>query len=115
MKRLTIRNSDGFVSQPTSTTIEDVFYKLAEYEDTEMDPSEIEQMKIDLCNAEVELLNEPDIAQEYSVEITETAQMVVNVIAHSKEEALRIARKGWENGDYILGSENFKSVVFGSK
>lgn len=32
-KRLTIRNSDGSVSQPTSTTIEKVFYQLAEFED----------------------------------------------------------------------------------
>lgn len=33
MERLTIRNGDGSVSQPTSTTIEDVFYRLAEIED----------------------------------------------------------------------------------
>lgn len=35
MKRLTIRNSDGSVSQPTSTTIKAVFEKLADYEDLE--------------------------------------------------------------------------------
>lgn len=35
-ERLTIRNSDGTVSQPTRTTIESVFYRLAEYEDTDM-------------------------------------------------------------------------------
>ena len=33
MERLTIRNSDGTVSQPTSTTVEAVFYRLADYED----------------------------------------------------------------------------------
>ena len=33
--RLTIRNSDGSVSQPTNVTIESVFERLAEYEDTE--------------------------------------------------------------------------------
>lgn len=33
MDRLTIRNSDGSVSQPTKTTVEDVFYRLADYED----------------------------------------------------------------------------------
>ena len=32
-ERLTIRNSDGSVSQPTNTTIEKVFYRLAELED----------------------------------------------------------------------------------
>lgn len=35
MERLTIRNSDGSVSQPTSTTIQAVFEKLAAYEDLE--------------------------------------------------------------------------------
>ncbi|MBQ7818552.1 MAG: hypothetical protein IJ341_02525 [Bacteroidales bacterium] len=40
-KRLTIRNSDGTVSQPTATTVEDVFYKLAEYEDIGYTPSEL--------------------------------------------------------------------------
>ena len=34
MERLTIRNSDGTVSQPTGTTVEAVFYRLADYEDT---------------------------------------------------------------------------------
>ena len=33
MERLTIRNSDGTVSQPTGTTVEAVFYRLADYED----------------------------------------------------------------------------------
>lgn len=33
MKRLTIRNSDGSVSQPTTTTFEVVMYRLAAYED----------------------------------------------------------------------------------
>ena len=40
-ERLTIRNSDGTVSQPTRTTIESVFYRLAEYEDTDMRPEDI--------------------------------------------------------------------------
>ena len=41
MERLTIRNSDGSVSQPTSTTIQAVFEKLAAYEDTGMKPEEV--------------------------------------------------------------------------
>ena len=32
-ERLTIRNSDGSVSQPTNSTIEKVFNRLAEFED----------------------------------------------------------------------------------
>ena len=35
MNRLTIRNSDGTVSQPTHSTFENVFNRLAEYEDME--------------------------------------------------------------------------------
>lgn len=41
MERLTIRNSDGTVSQPTTTSIEDLFYRLAAYEDTGLEPEEI--------------------------------------------------------------------------
>lgn len=33
MERLTIKNSDGTYSQPTHTTFEKMFYKLAEVED----------------------------------------------------------------------------------
>jgi hypothetical protein len=45
MERLTIRNSDGSVSQPTSTTIQAVYEKLAAYEDTGLEPEEIN----DIC------------------------------------------------------------------
>ena len=41
MERLTIRNSDGSVSQPTSTTVAAVFEKLAAYEDTGLEPEDI--------------------------------------------------------------------------
>ena len=41
MKRLTIRNSDGTVSQPTNSTCEKVFNRLSEYEDTGLEPDEI--------------------------------------------------------------------------
>ena len=33
MERLTIKNSDGTYSQPTHTTFEKMFYKLAQFED----------------------------------------------------------------------------------
>lgn len=45
MERLTIRNGDGSVSQPTDSTFEKVFNKLAEYEDTGMEPRDIRRMK----------------------------------------------------------------------
>ena len=41
MNRLTIRNSDGTVSQPTNSTCEKVFNRLPEYEDTGLEPDEI--------------------------------------------------------------------------
>lgn len=44
MKRLTMRNSDGSVSQPLNTTVEAVFYRLAEYEDLGKTPEELRQM-----------------------------------------------------------------------
>ena len=45
MERLTIRNSDGTVSQPTGTTVEAVFYRLADYEDTDREPAEIRKLE----------------------------------------------------------------------
>ena len=41
MNRLTIRNSDGTVSQPTNSTCDKVFNRLSEYEDTGLEPDEI--------------------------------------------------------------------------
>ena len=44
MKRLTIRHSDGRVSQPSTTGLEILLYRLAEYEDTGLEPEEIKAM-----------------------------------------------------------------------
>ena len=41
MNRLTIRNSDGTVSQPMNSTCDKVFNRLSEYEDTGLEPDEI--------------------------------------------------------------------------
>lgn len=40
-ERLTIRNSDGSVSQPTDTSFEKAMYRLAEYEDLGFSPKEL--------------------------------------------------------------------------
>lgn len=40
-KRLTIRHSEGRVSQPSTTAMEVLFYRLAAYEDTGLEPEEI--------------------------------------------------------------------------
>lgn len=55
MERLTIRNSDGTVSQPTSTTVEAVFYRLADYEDTNREPTEIRELEREYRTAVNEL------------------------------------------------------------
>jgi len=39
--RLTLSNSDGSVSQPTNTTVDSVFRKLAEYEDIGICPEDL--------------------------------------------------------------------------
>ncbi len=44
MERLTMRNSDGSVSQPTRTSVEAVFYRLADYEDIGLTPEEIRSL-----------------------------------------------------------------------
>lgn len=43
MERLTIRNSDGSVSQPTDLKWAEALEKLAAYEDTGLEPEEIEK------------------------------------------------------------------------
>ena len=45
MERLTIRNSDGSVSQPTDLRWADALKKLAEYEDTGLTPEEVVKVK----------------------------------------------------------------------
>ena len=49
VERLTIRNGDGSVSQPTSTTVEAVFERLALYEDTGFTPADVRDMRNELC------------------------------------------------------------------
>lgn len=51
----TLRNSDGTVSQPTSTTVEAVFYRLADYEDTNREPTEIRELEREYRTAVNEL------------------------------------------------------------
>lgn len=45
MERLTIKNSDGTVSQPLDLRWSDALYRLAAYEDTGLEPEEIVEMK----------------------------------------------------------------------
>ena len=49
MKRMTIRNSDWTVSQPTNLNWENVLYRLAAYEDTGLEPEEINDMALEVA------------------------------------------------------------------
>lgn len=49
MKRMTIRNSDWTVSQPTNLNWENVLYRLAAYEDTGLEPEEIKGFAEDVA------------------------------------------------------------------
>lgn len=49
MERLTMRNGDGSVSQPASTTVEAAFDRLASYEDTGFTPADVRDMRNELC------------------------------------------------------------------
>lgn len=46
MNRLTIRNSDGSVSQPMKLNWSEALERLAEYEDTGLTPDEVEHLKL---------------------------------------------------------------------
>lgn len=54
MERITIKNSDGSYSQPTHTTFEKMFYKLAEFEDF------LEENKLDNIRALKKMLEDVD-------------------------------------------------------
>lgn len=49
MNRLTIRNSDGSVSQPTNLNWAEALERLAEYEDTGLTPDEVRHLKLNVC------------------------------------------------------------------
>lgn len=48
-KRLTIRNSDGSVSQPTDLKWAEALEKLADYEDSGLTPAEVHSMCSEWC------------------------------------------------------------------
>lgn len=48
-KRMTIRNSDGSVSQPTDLKWAEALEKLADYEDTGLTPAEVRSMYGEWC------------------------------------------------------------------
>ena len=50
--------------------------------------------------------------QKFMVEITETAQINVDVEADSKEEAEKIARSMYQNGEYSLNAVNIIGAQF---
>ena len=72
MKRLTIRNSDGSVSQPMDLRWGDALKRLAAYEDTGLEPERVETVKTALmgkCLAEIKEIN--DLPVERMIELAE--------------------------------------------
>ena len=52
--------------------------------------------------------------KEYDIKITETLEKTVTVEAASREEAEEQVRQAYYNSEYILDSENFTGVEFGT-
>ena len=50
--------------------------------------------------------------RKYDVTITEILRKNVEVEAENYEEAERIVREKWENSEYILDADDFKSVEY---
>ncbi len=48
----------------------------------------------------------------YNIMITETLQLVVEVIAENQTEAEEIVKDNWSNSKYILDADNFTGVQF---
>lgn len=53
--RLSAKSMATRLSQPTSTTVEAVFYRLADYEDTDREPAEIRKLEREYRTAVNEL------------------------------------------------------------
>lgn len=53
--------------------------------------------------------------KEYDIKITETLEMTVSVQAESKAEAEEKIREAYFNSEYILDSDNFTNVDFGTE
>ena len=90
MTRLTIRNSDGSVSQPTHSTFEKVFNKLAEYEDLGKTPEELRKIllryKVLEFNAEIKELESKGFRSGgYDMQTRETAIVKEGDAPHKNE------------------------------
>lgn len=58
MERLTIRNSDGSVSQPTDLKWAEALDRLADYEDTGLTPKSVEAIKLHMMGKEISEITE---------------------------------------------------------
>ncbi len=52
------------------------------------------------------------VYKKFSVTITETLKMVVEVEAQNQQQAEQIVSDRWKNGEYILDADNFFGVEF---
>ena len=60
MERLTIRNSDGSVSQPTGLNWSEALERLAAYEDTGLEPESVEAIKLSMMGKAISEITEFD-------------------------------------------------------
>ena len=67
---------------------------------------------MDKLEANKRKVAEKDAMKNYAVEITETLQLTVEVIAKSPDEAEAIVRANYNKTDYILDAEHFTDVEF---
>lgn len=53
-----------------------------------------------------------DSTQKFSVTITETLKMTVEVEAEDQQQAEQIVSDNWKSGEYVLDADNFVDVEF---
>lgn len=130
MERLTIRNSDGSVSQPTDLKWAEALEKLAAYEDTGLEPEEIKELLHDStgplhkklgkwikAEAEGRLLILPCMVGDTVFAIKDRRIYIVDVIGFRVHECtglyvLLFFDSRIKNGSYEFRIEEFGKTVF---
>jgi len=90
LNRLTIRNNDGSVSQPTNLNWAKALERLAEYEDTGLTPDEVEHLKLaSMGKAIAEIKEFNGVSVERLCELAESDKAAnVEPVVHCKKSGL---------------------------
>ncbi len=83
-------------------------------EENQNDQAYLKELQDDekILNSLYAFLHPADGKCRYNVEITETMQKTVSVVAATPEEAHRIVNDRWSSGYYTLDADNFVGVDF---